>query len=470
LPFFNTVAWKVEFEHSTTFSVGLTQTNTMTNTTRGLSLFALTMIAIGATIGSGIFKTPAGIAAKVGDNQTIILLWILGGVVSLLGALVFAELGSRFSNAGGVYTYLNKAYGPLPGFLYGWCLLTVISSGTIAALCTVFAENLGYFIHIPVGGEKYVAMASIIVLTLFNTFGIKLSEWFANVGTVLKIVGIYALLLLALMLGDKALFAAEAVASASTITPPADNLAGAFVGVLWSYTGWHYASFVSGDAINPKRNIPLAMILGTGAVTLTYVLCNMGYFKVIDHDTIASFSDSSNPKVVAVEVMNVIMPAASYLMPALIALSVFACAGLYILSTPRIFNQMASEGLFFSAFAKKDPRFGVPVNAIILQSAWAMILVYLWGSFSSIIEYVTFVEWLFLLTACIGIFIVRKKYAHEEAPFKVPFYPILPLLFIAVIGWFIFKNALADKAEYYAGLAVIPVGVVVYYAFKKRNQ
>jgi APA family basic amino acid/polyamine antiporter len=349
-------------------------------------------------------------------------------------------------------------------------LLTVISSGTIAALCTVFAENLGYFIHIPEGGEKYVAMASIVVLTLFNTFGIKLSEWFANVGTVLKIVGIYALLLLALMLGDKALFAAEAVASVSTAAPVTDNLAGAFVGVLWSYTGWHYASFVSGDAINPKRNIPLAMILGTGAVTLTYVLCNMGYFKVIDHDTIASFADSSNPKVVAVEVMNVIMPAASYLMPALIALSVFACAGLYILSTPRIFNQMATEGLFFSAFAKKDPRFGVPVNAIILQSAWAMILVYLWGSFSSIIEYVTFVEWLFLLTACIGIFIVRKKYAHEEAPFKVPFYPILPLLFIAVIGWFIFKNALADKAEYYAGLAVIPVGVAVYYAFKKRAK
>jgi len=438
----------------------------MTNTTRGLSLFALTMIAIGATIGSGIFKTPAAIAAEVGDNQTIILLWILGGVVSLLGALVFAELGSRFSNAGGVYTYLNKAYGPLPGFLYGWCLLTVISSGTIAALCTVFAENLGYFIHIPDDGKKYVAMASIVLLTLFNTFGIKLSEWFANVGTVLKIVGIYSLLLLALVLGDKALFAAEVVASVPDAMPASDNLAGAFVGVLWSYTGWHYASFVSGDALNPKRNIPLAMILGTGAVTLTYVLCNLGYFKVIDHDTIASFSDSSNSKVVAVEVMNVIMPAASYLMPALIALSVFACAGLYILSTPRIFNQMASEGLFFSAFAKKDPRFGVPVNAIILQSAWAMILVYQWGEFSSIIDYVTFVEWLFLLTACIGIFIVRKKYAHEEAPFKVPFYPVLPLLFIAVIGWFIFKNVLADKAEYYAGLAVIPVGVAVYYAFK----
>jgi APA family basic amino acid/polyamine antiporter len=442
----------------------------MSNQQRGLSLFALTMISIGATIGSGIFKTPAGIAAKVGDNQTIILLWILGGVVSLLGALIFAELGSRFSNAGGVYTYLNKAYGPLPGFLYGWCLLTVISSGTIAALCTVFSENLGYFIHIPEGGQKYVAMGTIVVLTLFNTFGIKLSEWFANVGTVLKIVGIYALLILALILGDKALFAAEAVTQSVSATAPTNNLAVAFVGVLWSYTGWHYTSFVSGDAINPKRNIPLAMILGTGAVTLTYVLCNMGYFKVIDHDTIASFSDSSNPKVVAVEVMNVIMPTASYLMPALIALSVFACAGLYILSTPRIFNQMATEGLFFSAFAKKDPRFGVPVNAIILQSAWAMILVYLWGSFSSIIEYVTFVEWLFLLIACIGIFVVRKKFAAEDAPFKVPLYPILPILFIIVIGWFIFKNALADKAEYYAGLGVIPVGVVVYYLFKKARK
>ncbi len=446
------------------------QTLFMTQKHRGLSLFALTMIAIGATIGSGIFKTPAGIASKVSDNQTIILLWVLGGVVSLLGALVFAELGSRFSNAGGVYTYLTKAYGPLPGFLYGWCLLTVISSGTIAALCTVFAENLGYFIHIPDGGEKYVAMATIVVLTLFNTFGIKLSEWFANIGTVLKIVGIYTLLVLALFLGESTIFAASTVASVAGDAPVTDNLAGAFVGVLWSYTGWHYASFVSGDAINPKRNIPLAMVLGTGIVTLTYVLCNMGYFNVLNHDTIASFADPSNPKVVAVEVMNVIMPAASYLMPALIALSVFACAGLYILATPRIFNQMATEGIFFSAFAKKDPRFGVPVNAIILQSAWAMVLVYLWGSFSSIIEYVTFVEWMFLLVACIGIFVVRKKYGHEEAAFKVPFYPLLPILFIAVIGWFIFKNALADKAEYYAGLAVIPVGVVVYYAIKKLNK
>jgi APA family basic amino acid/polyamine antiporter len=440
----------------------------MKNPRKGLSLFALSMIAIGATIGSGIFKTPSGIAAKVSSNETIILLWILGGTVSLLGALVFAELGSRFSNAGGVYTYLNKAYGPLPGFLYGWCLLTVISSGTIAALCTVFAENLAYFIPIAPGNEKYVAMASIAVLTLFNAFSIKSSEWFANIGTVLKIIGIYALLILALFLGDVLIF--PDVATVSTGSGNDDNIAGAFVGVLWSYTGWHYASFVSGDAINPKRNIPLAMLFGTGAVTLTYVLCNLGYFKVIDHATMASFNNPDAPKVLAVEVMNVILPGLSYLMPALIALSVFACAGLYILSTPRIFNQMANEGLFFSTFSKVHPKFGVPLNAIILQSVWAMMLVYLWGSFSSIIEYVTFVEWMFLLAACIGIFMVRKKYPNDTPSFRVPFYPILPMIFIAVIGWFIFKNALADKAEYYAGLTVLPIGVVVYYLFKRTKR
>jgi APA family basic amino acid/polyamine antiporter len=442
----------------------------MTESKKGLSLFALTMIAIGATIGSGIFKTPASIADKVSDNTTMLLLWVVGGVVSLLGALVFAEFGSRFSNAGGVYTYLNKAYGPLPGFLYGWCLLTVISSGTIAALCTVFAENINYFMGLPKENEKWLAAGSIVLLTLFNTFGLKMSEWFANVGTVLKIVGIYALLFLALLLGQNAILHTAGDAIAAGAVPREDNLAGAFVGVLWSYTGWHYASFVSGDARNPKRNIPLAMILGTGAVTLTYVLCNLGYLKVLDHKTIASFNSSENPKIVAVEAMSTILPAYRHFMPALIALSVFACAGLYILSTPRIFNQMAKEGLFFKTFAHEHPKFGVPLNAIILQSAWAMVLVMLWGSFSSIIEYVTFVEWLFLLVACIGIFVIRKKYNHEEPAFKTPLFPVLPAIFIAIVGWFIVRNMFADKAEYYAGLAVIPIGVLLFFFFKNKNN
>ena len=432
----------------------------MSEKQKQLSLFALTMIAIGATIASGIFKTPAAIAANIHDNQTILWLWVLGGAVSLIGALVFAEMGSRFSNAGGVYTYLNKAYGSLPGFLYGWCLLTVISSGTIAALCTVFAENVLVLAGLDDSWKVWVAAISIVVLTLFNTFGLHYSEWFANVGTVLKMIGIYALLLCILVLGKEAVNPEGIIAPAIHET---DNLAGALVNVLWTFTGWHYASFVAGDARNPKRNIPFAMVIGTSIVTLTYVMINVGYFRVFPHDTIASFSMEGQEKITAVEAMNAVIPGSETWTSLLIALSVFAGAGLYILSTPRIFNQMAKEGLFFRIFAGNHPKFGVPVNAILLQSGWAIILVVLWGTFESIITYVTFIEWLFLLLACIGIFFIRLKYRDEKPAFTTPFYPVLPLIFIAVIGWFIAMNIFAEKAEYYAGLAVIPVGILLYY-------
>jgi len=420
------------------------------------------MIAIGATIASGIFKTPAAIASKIHENQTILWLWVLGGAVSLIGALVFAEMGSRFSNAGGVYTYLTKAYGKLPGFLYGWCLLTVISSGTIAALCTVFAENIILIFGLEESMKEMVAVGSIIVLTLFNTFGLRYSEWFANIGTMLKMVGIYALLVAIMMLGKEKIFPEAGILPSLS---DEDDLAGAFVKVLWTFTGWHYASFVAGDAENPKRNIPLAMLFGTTIVTLTYVFMNMGYFKVFNHETIAGFSLPGQEKITAIEAMNTVIPGSRIWISMLIALSVFAGAGLYILSTPRIFNQMANEGLFFKAFAKKHPRFGVPVNAILLQSGWSIFLVMLWGTFESIIDYVTFIEWLFLLLGCIGIFFIRRRYPDDVPAFQVPLYPVLPLLFIVVIGWFIAKNLVAERVEYYAGLAVIPVGIALFYAF-----
>ena len=439
----------------------------MNESKRQLSLFPLTMIAIGATIASGIFKTPAAIASKIHDNQTILWLWVLGGMVSLTGALVFSEMGSRFSKAGGVYTYLNKAFGNLPGFLYGWCLLTVISSGTIAALCTVFAENIILLSGISPAYKVYVAAACIVVLTLFNTFGLRYSEWFANVGTVLKMVGIYVLLIAIIALGKERILPEDVL---MPILREEDDVAGALVKVLWTFTGWHYASFVAADAQNPRRNIPLAMLIGTGVVTLTYVLINAGYFKVFSHDTIAGFGLPGQEKITAVEAMNAVIPGSQTWIALLIAVSVFAGAGLYILSTPRIFNQMAEEGLFFKIFAGKHPRFGVPVNAILLQSGWAIFLVMLWGTFESIIEYVTFIEWLFLLIACIGIFFIRWKYKDKEPAFRVPLYPILPLFFILVIGWFITKNIFAEKAEYYAGLGVIPIGMILYYTVFKGGS
>lgn len=435
----------------------------MSQNSRGLSLFALTMIAIGSTIGSGIFKTPTDIASSVPNPLEMTGLWVLGGIISLFGALVFAELGSRFPQAGGLYTYLNKSYGSLPAFLYGWCLLAVVSSGTIAALIIVFADYMQKLVGFSNDFKAPFAAISIVVLTLFNTFGIRWSEWFANVSTILKIIGIYGLLILALFLGEKDAFAS----SQALILNPSDsggpNYAGAFVGVLWSYTGWHYASFVAGDAINPKRNVPLAMLFGTIVVTLSYVLCNIGYLRTLDVSSIQS------SKTVAADALEAVIPGSGIAVSILIAISVFGCAGLYILATPRIIKQMAIEGLFFKSFSKDNKATGVPLNAIVLQSAWAIILIYLWKEFEDLYTYVTITEWFFLLATCAAIFLVRRKNKEENNGFKTPLYPILPIIFCTVVAWFIYMNAESKNPAAYFGLLVIPIGAIVYFFFKRSN-
>ena len=234
--------------------------------------------------------------------------------------------------------------------------------------------------------------------------------------------------------------------------------------MLWSYTGWHYASFVTNEAENPKRNVPLALILGTLVVTLSYVLVSIGYMKVL------SIEEIQNSKTLAADAIEKIIPGGSYAVSILIALSVFGCAGLYVLATPRIVQQMAKEGLFFDAFGKSHPKFGVPVNAILLQSAWAIVLIFVWGKFEALYTYVTITEWFFLAMACSGIFIFRiKKLGQTDGIFKSPLYPVLPFLFIAVVAWFILKNALSDDPAAYFGLLVIPLGAIVYFIYKKMK-
>ena len=444
----------------------------MSAKTKGLTLFALTMIAIGSTIGSGIFKTPTDIANAAPDASLMIGLWVIGGLISLVGALVFAELGARIPKGGGVYSYLHEIYGPLPAFLYGWCLLVVVSSGTIAALIVVFADYLQYFVGFDPELKPIIAAASIVVLTLFNTFGIKSSEWFANISTVLKIVGIYGLLIIALFLGKREIFEAAPVVDLATGKAPEFKYAVAFVGVFWSYTGWHYASFVSADAINPRRNVPLAMILGTAAVTVTYVLCNMAYLKALPMETIQT-SDA-----LAATAMDQVIAGGGSAVAVLIALSVFGCAGLYILATPRIIQQMSLEGIFPKVFADSHPRFGVPLNAILLQSVWAIVLVFFWGKFEALYTYVTITEWLFLLAACAGIFVVRYRLKKSGASVKhdgfvTPLYPILPIIFCVFVLWFISENVVSQNSAAYFGLLIIPIGAILYYVlhyFKKKQN
>lgn len=491
----------------------------MTNR-KGLSLFALTMVAIGSSIASGIFATPSDIADEISDPVWIMLLWGAGGLLCMFGALVLAELGSRFPRAGGIYAYINESYGRLPAFLYGWSLLTVLSSGTIAALVVIFVNCLQHLLGFGNEIRFPLAAGSIIILTLFNTFTIRSSEWFANISTVTKTLGIMILLVLALMLGDRAIFsntttvgAVEVVKATSGTTWNA--IATAFVSVLWTYSGWHYASFVAGDAINPKRNIPRAMIFGTLTVMVVYLLCNLGYLRVfspyemnpvhvvetttsekqycveVKGEVVKCFSSKESAEeaadeakgslnnIVAVAAIEKVLPSpatgtgvpiSGIIVALLVAISVFGGAGLYVLSTPRVIKVMSEQGLFFPMFGKSHPKLGVPLNALILQSVWAIVLVYFWGDFKDIVNYVTISEFFFLLFTCLSIFIVRYKYKGSRAPFQSVLNPILAAIFCVVVGWFITKNIEAENEAAYYGLLLLPIGVLVYIAFMLYNK
>ncbi|MEY4330453.1 MAG: hypothetical protein RL609_1201 [Bacteroidota bacterium] len=433
----------------------------MTQNSKGLSLFALIMIAIGSTIGSGVFKTPTDIAQAVPDVFSMSVLWILGGVVSMVGALVFAELGTKITQAGGVYSYLRETIGELPAFLYGWCLLTVVSSGTIAALIVVFADYMQKFLGYSDQLIPLVAAIAIVVLTLFNAFSLKGSEWFANIATILKMIGIFGVIIILLFMGQSATGNDALVGMASQSE---FNWAKAFVGVLWSYTGWHYASFVSGDAKNPKRDVPMAMIIGTLTVTLIYVLCNLGYTHVM------SITEIQNTKTLAADAMERVWVGSGFWVSILIALSVFGCAGLYILATPRIIQQMSKEGVFFKTFATAHPQFGVPLNAIIMQSVWAIVLVFVWGKFEALYTYVTITEWFFLLLTALGFVIYVLGRKKEGLSLRTVIFIVLSFAFSAVVTWFIVANAQSDNPAVYYGLLVIPIGAVVYFVMKSSSK
>jgi APA family basic amino acid/polyamine antiporter len=315
---------------------------------------------------------------------------------------------------------------------------------------------------------------SIIALTLFNMFSLNSSKQFANISTVLKIIGIYGLLVVLVFLGDRAVFDGSIPISEIGSSEKAKTFhwASAFVGVLWSYTGWHYASFVTSDAENPKRNVPLALIIGTLVVTLSYVLVSIGYLKVMSIDELVAIKQMDNPPTLAVVAAEKILPGIGGIATSiLISLSVFGCAGLYVLATPRIIKQMSNEGLFFKIFGTSHPKFGVPLSAILLQSMWAIVLVFLWGGFEDIINYVTITEWFFLMLAAVGIFVFRiRKSGNNDGGFKTPLYPLLPLIFIEIVHWFVINNVASDNPAAYFGLLVIPIGAVVYFIYGKLKK
>ncbi|MCG3119730.1 MAG: Serine/threonine exchanger SteT [bacterium] len=426
-----------------------------------LTLFDMTMIAIGSTIGSGIFLTPSSIVRALPSPKWTLLVWIGGGLMALSGALTFAELGARMPGAGGVYVYLKEAYGELAGFLYGWSYFLVINTGGIAALSVAFATYFGYFVPLSAVGFKLVAIAGIIIVTIINVLGVKAGGVFSDVFTLLKLAGISGLIVVGIGWGTSATtdFAA---ALGDLPNGLGSALAVAMVGVLWSYGGWQHASFLAGEARNAQRTVPLAMILGAVAVTLIYLLTNVAYMFLLPPAQIAASS-----RVAADAVGTILGPLGASLIALTIFISTFGTTGIYTLTAPRIYYAMAHDGVFFQKVAEVHPKFHTPAFAILLQSFWAIVLVWFWGTFENLISYVVFTDWIFFALAAAGIFIFRRRSA--TGAYKTPGYPFTPLFFITLSVWFVLNTLVERPAQAWAGLLFLALGVPVYY-FWKRNR
>lgn len=457
---------------------------------KSLTLYSLTMIAIGSAIGSGIFRAAGTkVAAHLPDETLTMAVWLLGGLITLTGALTFAELGTLFTKRGGMYVYQREAFGDVVGFLYGWSLLLVTNTGSIAGLVVVFTDFLGVIIPISktplfaigivtVSPATLIQIGVIVALTAINVFGVDLSKMFANVFTSAKLLGIAVVILIGLFMmpdpvATKQLVAQthEAMAAAGKSAPMMPHGFGlitamltGLVGVLWSYGGWQHTTFVVGEAQDPARNVPRAMIIGATVITLVYMLMNIAYLKMLPMEVV------TQSKQIAADAVSMVFPNGGKWISALICVSVLGTTGIYILSCPRIYFAMADDGIFFKKLAEIHPKYKTPANAIIAQSTWAIVLLLAWGTFENLIDYVTFVDWIFYFLTGASIFVFRKTLADAPRPYKVPFYPIIPLFFCIVSGAFVINALFENYIQAIAGLSLLLIGGIVYFLVWRKKE
>ena len=430
---------------------------------RRVGLFSATMMVVGGIIGSGIFLNPAIVAQRVGTAGLTMGVWIVGGAVAVLGAFVFAELGARRPHAGGGYVYLRDAFGPLPAFLYAWALLLIIATGAIAAVAVTFANyalvltGLGASLQLP------VAVGAIVLLSAINYVGVRPGAITQNVFTVLKLVPL-ALLAAAGVLAAAPVTAAAPPAPAGPLALAA-ALGAALVPVLFSYGGWQQTNYVAEELIDAERNLPRALLLGVAGVVVAYLLANFAYLRALGP---AGLAASTAPAADAMRAL--VGPAGERIVTAGIAVSTFGFLNLVILVSPRVYQAMAADGLFFPALARLHPRHRTPTAAILLQGAWAVMLT-LTGTYGELLDSVVFGDWIFFALAAATVYVFRRR-EGPPAPglFRVPGYPVTPALFILAAAYVLIGSVSSNPANALRGTLLLAAGVPVFLFWRRRGR
>jgi basic amino acid/polyamine antiporter, APA family len=434
----------------------------MTELKKVLNTRGLTLIAIGACIGSGIFVTPASTMQHLPHHGYALLAWIIGGLVAYLGAMTFSELGATFPKEGGVYVYLKRAYGDLAGFLYGWIILLIVNTGALAALGLALADFLNFFLPVDGAQKSWIAIFVIWILTVINIFGVNISQSFASIFTGLKLLAIGVIILF----GFYHLPSVEHAIHLDLTTQIPENVIGgillAFVGVFWSMGGWHHATYLAGEAIQPKTTVPKAMLYGTLIVTIVYVLSIFAYMILLPAGQMAQSER------VAGDALAAVYSGGGKLVAIMISISIFGTIGIYTMTAPRIYYAMAKDKIFFKFLADISPKYKTPYKAMLFQAAWATILILIWGTFIKIITFVTFMDIVFMALATSTVFVFRDRKLNETG-YKLRFYPWIPIIYLIVTLAFVLNTLIGMNAESWIGLAILLLGIPVFYYFKNQN-
>ena len=440
----------------------------MTELRRDLGLAAAFAIVIGTVIGSGIFRVPQAMINSVGSVQLVFVVWVVGGALSLAGALTYAELAAAMPGAGGEYVYLTEAYGPLWGFLYSWTQMWVAKSGSIATLATAFFEYTAHFVPefekvwfalgpFPIKYGQVFAMGLILALGLVNYVGVKIGGGVQVAVTVVK-VGLIAFLIAAGLL-----YAHPTPAALPIGAPPlATGFIAALVAALWAYDGWNNVGMVASEVKNPSRNLPLAIIGGTVAVIAIYMLANWAYFRVLTPAEVGAH------KLVAAEMMQRVQgPAGAAAVSIAAMISIFAALNGSILTGARVPYAAARDGLFFRAAARVHPAFRTPGVSILMLTAWSSILV-LSGKYEELFTYVIFASWILYAMATASVFVLRRKRPDLPRPYKTFGYPVVPLLFLAGAAVLEVSTLIHQPRESITGIVLILLGLP-FYAYWRRK-
>jgi amino acid transporter len=412
-------------------------------------------LIVGIVIGAGIFGAPAMVAANAGSVGTMLTAWVMGGLISVAGAMCYAELATTYPNAGGDYHFLRMAFGERLSFLFAWARLTVIPTGSIALLGYVFGDYSTKIHDFGPGSSAIYAALMILALTALNIIGLRSGKRVQNLLTVIEVGGVL------FIIGAGLFFApATAPVAAAAATTGTAHWGLLLVFVMLTYGGWNEAAYVSAETIGPGKNLPRALFLSLALVTVVYLLVNIAYVKVL------GLAGMAGSKAVAADVLNAVMgQTGAQIISALIAISAITSANATILTAARTTYAFGRDEPMFAFLGRWNARHHAPTNALLVQGAIALALVALGAltrsGFETMVEYTAPVFWLFFLLTGISLFVLRRRNPGRARPFSVPLYPLTPIVFCATCAWLLYSSVQYTGIGALVGIAVLAVGALL---------